>query len=224
MKLLIFDTETTGLPKNRDKAEKGPNNWPHIVSISWIVLDTETNKELKEKHYIVKPNGWAIPEESTKIHGITEDIALEKGFNLVDVMWDFVSEKCDVWVAHNLDFDMGVVVNAVLWDVGVQFPMVPQRKICTMNLGRQLCKLPGKYPGSYKFPKLKELYFTAFGEYPDELSLHNSLYDVKVLTEVIKHHLPLRQAMGLVVSDGNKSDGRTLTICLKHTEGDNDME
>ena len=68
MKLLIFDTETTGLPKNRQPAERGPDNWPHIVSISWIVLDTDTNKEVKRRSYIIQPNGWHIPEESVRIH------------------------------------------------------------------------------------------------------------------------------------------------------------
>ena len=44
MKLCIFDTETTGLPKDRNKqAIKEPNNWPHIVSISWVILDVDTN-------------------------------------------------------------------------------------------------------------------------------------------------------------------------------------
>jgi len=46
MRLLIFDTETTGLPKSRQPSSKGPNNWPHIVSISWVILDADTNKSI----------------------------------------------------------------------------------------------------------------------------------------------------------------------------------
>lgn len=48
MKLLIFDTETTGLPKSRKASTEGPNNWPHIVSISWVILDSDTNKIEKQ--------------------------------------------------------------------------------------------------------------------------------------------------------------------------------
>lgn len=227
MKLLIFDTETTGLPKNRQPAERGPDNWPHIVSISWIVLDSETNTEVKTRSYIIRPNGWAIPEESTKIHGITEWTAMEKGVALYDVMYEFINESCDAWVAHNLEFDMSVIVNAVLWDLRLNFPRTPQRKLCTMLLGKPICKLPGYYKNSYKPPKLKELYFHAFGRHPEELQLHNSMYDVRILTEIIKHYFPLRVAMGLVARSDVKPDGRTLTICLKHAEGeyqsDNDM-
>jgi len=227
MKLLIFDTETTGLPKNRQPAANGPNNWPHIVSISWIVLDTDSNTELKTRSYIIRPEGWSIPEDSVKIHGITTDVAKEKGVNLYNALNEFVKEPCDGWVAHNLEFDMGVIVNAVLWDLGIQFPVTPQRKFCTMLLSKGICKLPGYYANSYKPPKLKELYFHAFGRLPVETQLHNSMYDVRILTDIIKSYFPLRVAMGLVARSEIKPDGRTLTICLKHAEkeyeSDNDM-
>lgn len=224
MKLLIFDTETTGLPKNRQPAARGPNNWPHIVSISWIVLDTDTNTELKTASYIIKPNGWEIPADSVNIHGITTEIANERGSDLFTVLSEFVREKCDGWAAHNLDFDMSVIVNAVLWDLKIQFPVTPQRKFCTMLLSKGICKLPGKYAGSYKPPKLKELYYHAFGHLPVETQLHNSMYDVRILTDIIKTYFPLRQAMGLVASSGIKTDGRTLTICLKHTDKEVSLE
>ena len=220
MKLLIFDTETTGLPKSREPATKGPNNWPHLVSISWIILDTDTNTEVTSKNYIIYPEDWEIPDESTAIHGITQQHATLYGTHLADVMTIFVNEPCDAWVAHNLEFDMGVIVNAVLWDLKLQFPAVPQRKFCTMLLGKGICKLPGYYKNSYKAPKLKEFYFHVFGKHPEELLLHNSMYDVRILTEIIKSCLPLRQAMGLVARSISNTDGRTLTICLKHADGE----
>jgi DNA polymerase III epsilon subunit-like protein len=222
MKLLIFDTETTGLPTRREPASKGPNNWPHIVSISWIVLDTDTNIELTHKSYIVRPDNWYIPVESTRIHGITHEEAATQGTPLITVMNAFLTEPCDAWVAHNLEFDLGVIINAVLWDIKSQFPKVPQRKYCTMLLGKGICKLPGRY--GYKPPKLKELYCHAFGKYPEELLLHNSMYDVRILTEIIKSYLPLRQAMGLVARSISNTDGvqkgRTLTICIRHADGE----
>lgn len=220
MKLLIFDTETTGLPKTRTPAANGPNNWPHIVSISWIVLDTVTNTELKIQNHIVRPTDWDIPEDSVKIHGITKEIAMEVGVDLHTVMLEFINEECDGWVAHNLEFDMGVIVNAVLWDLKLQFPGTHHRKFCTMLLGKGICKLPGKFKNSFKAPKLKELYYHAFRRQPEELSLHNSMYDTRILTEIIKHYLPLRQAMGLVEGSVIKPDAsRTLTISIKHANG-----
>lgn len=221
MKLLIFDTETTGLPKSREAAEKKPDNWPHLVSISWVILDSETNKILKERNYIIKPNGWDIPQESVNIHGISTECAIKDGSDLRAVILEFINEDCDILVAHNMEFDISVVVNAVLWDLKLQFPPIRPRQICTMKLGRDMCMLPGKY-GKYKYPKLKEFYYHVFKKMPDETKLHNSMYDVLVLTEIIQTYLPLRQAMGLVVrsvqtvSNGVQSN-RTLTIKFNQT-------
>ncbi len=38
-KVIIFDTETNGLPKSYKKpALEEPNNWPDLVSICWMVF------------------------------------------------------------------------------------------------------------------------------------------------------------------------------------------
>ena len=166
------------------------------MSISWVILDSETNKILKERSYIIKPN-WIIPADSTQIHGITTEYALLHGHDLRTIMIEFINEKYDMLVAHNMEFDISVVLNAFLWDLNLEFLPVRPKQICTMKLSRDLCMIPGKY--GYKYPKLKELYFHAFKKMPDESKLHNSLYDVLVLTEIIQNYLPLRQAMGLVV-------------------------
>lgn len=212
MKLLIFDTETTGLPKSRKSANDGPNNWPHIVSISWVILDTETNNIEKQENHIILPMEWEIPAESIAIHGITNEFAKQNGVSLSQVMQKFQNETYDGIVAHNVDFDMNVVINAIRWDLRTQLRVFPQT-FCTMNMSRNICKLPGSY-GKYKSPKLKELYYYVFGRMPDETKLHGSLYDVLVLTDVIKSCLPLRQAMGLVASSVTTHGLRTLHFNL----------
>lgn len=197
MKLLIFDTETTGLPKSRNPAKDGPNNWPHIVSISWVILNTDSNTIEKQENHIITPMNWVIPPDSTAIHGITNEYAKTHGQPLSDIMQRFQNETYEGIVAHNIDFDINVVINAILWDLKAdlrQFPTI----FCTMRLSRNICKIEGNW--GFKFPKLKELYFHTFNRMPDESRLHGSLYDVLILTDIIKSCLPLRQAMGLVAS------------------------
>ena len=214
MKIVIFDTETTGLPKARNSPIHGPNNWPHLVSISWVVLDSDTNEIIKKRNYIIEPMNWLIPADSTKIHGITTEHAIQYGTDLYLAMDEFINEECDMLVAHNIEFDINVIVSAALWDLKIQFPPIVPKQICTMKLGRDLCMIPGMY-GKYKYPKLKEFYYHVFKKTPDETQLHNSLYDVLILTEIVQTYLPLRQAMGLVarsvpiLSDGVQKD-RTL--------------
>jgi DNA polymerase III epsilon subunit-like protein len=116
MLALFFDTETTGLPKYRNlPAHERKDNWPQPVSISWIVTDGKAMVETKS--YIIKPDGWTIPPESTKIHKITMAIAQKKGVSLLSVLHEFQNDlnRCDVYIAHNMEFDKNVMTAAALY-------------------------------------------------------------------------------------------------------------
>lgn len=210
MKLLIFDTETTGLPKSRKPSKEGPNNWPHIVSISWVILDSDTNTIEKERYYVIQPRSWTIPEESIRIHGITQQKAETEGESLSKVLGEFLGETYDMIVAHNMEFDYNVIDNAIRWDLDMAFTEIKKPKICTMELSRDLCKLRNLF-GKPKSPKLKELYEHAFGSPPNESELHNSLYDTKVLTRIIQKYKPLRVKMNL-----EKEEQETVTRQYVH--------
>ena len=112
-----------------------------------------------------------------------------------------MNETYDGIVAHNINFDINVLINAIRWDLNMKAPICP-RMFCTMKLSKDLCKLKGTF-GRFKYPKLKELYFHAFGKMPNESQLHGSMYDVLILTKIVQEYEPLRQLMGLVVPDVN---------------------
>ena len=72
MKVLVFDTETTGLPKKRNTSIYETDNWPYIVQLSYILYDTCNNYIIDMSDNIIKlDENICIPEESTKIHKIT---------------------------------------------------------------------------------------------------------------------------------------------------------
>jgi DNA polymerase-3 subunit epsilon len=109
-KYLFFDTETTGLPTNW-KAPAG-EAWPHIVSLSWLLM-SDADTVLSEGNYIVKPEGYTIPEESSRVHGITTETALQQGLPLKTVLGEFL-QSCSLaglLVAHNLSFDIMAETN-----------------------------------------------------------------------------------------------------------------
>jgi DNA polymerase III epsilon subunit-like protein len=194
---MIFDTETTGLPKNSTPAYNAPNNWPHLVSISWTILNSETNTIEKERSYIVYPENWAIPEDSTAIHGISHLQAVEQGVPLKNAMIEFISENYDIMVAHNMNFDENVLVNAIRWDMATLFEGFTKPRYCSMNLTRSMCNL--KYHnnwGGTKPPKLKELYEIVMKKTPDETKLHSSAYDVALLVEIVQNCEELRKKLG----------------------------
>jgi DNA polymerase III epsilon subunit-like protein len=218
MKVVLFDTETTGLPKTREPATKGPHNWPHLVSIAWIVL--ENDKVIRERYFVIRPENWEIPSDSTAIHGITQQYALNRGHGLRDVLQEFTSERSDILVAHNMKFDYNVLCNAFLWDLNMPIPQF-NRLMCTMEIGTELCKIPSPYNSSkYRYPKLVELYELITKKKPDNQSTHNSLYDTTLLKEIVLNSNYLRSFIGLPVENittinvRSKNNSNTLSIDL----------
>jgi DNA polymerase III epsilon subunit-like protein len=201
MRVLVFDTETTGLPDDRSvPAKHRPDNWPHMVSISWMLLENDIPMSVKS--FIVKPRGWFIPPSSTKIHGITYEQAVEKGTDLEVIINEFINDRYDLLVAHNLEFDENVLVNAIYWDLGRKnFTGFPNPKRCTMTIGRSICKLPSANPRYYKSPKLSELYAYVFGGQPIMENLHSSMYDTEILVKIIQNSSEVREKLGLVRKD-----------------------
>lgn len=193
MKLLIFDTETTGLPKTREPAFKGENNWPHMVSIAWTVIDSDM-KELRSEYHIVKPR-WTIPEDSIAIHGITQEKAEAEGKPLSTIMQLFLETEHDKMVAHNMNFDYNVLVNAFLWDLKMVTPDFKPR-YCTMEFMRSIMRLPAANNRGYKNPKLSELYEYVMKKKP-EGTLHNAQTDTRLLTDIIKNSSLLQKMIGL---------------------------
>lgn len=195
MRLILFDTETTGLPKTREPALKGAGNWPHIVSLAWIVMENDTI--LKEEYRLIKPEGWTIPSESTKIHGITQEYAERNGTELRHAVLDFLTESGDLYVCHNVEFDKNVIANAMLWDLNLPFRGL-HPIFCTMQTTHTLCKIPFTHGGGgYKFPKLKELYTYVFHRDPPAEQLHNSLGDTRLLVDILRKCTLLRTMIGL---------------------------
>ena len=172
---LFFDTETTGLPRDYKAPITDLENWPRLVQLAWLLYNSE-DKLFTSCNVIIKPEGFTIPEEVAKLHGITQERALEEGKKLADVLKDFAMalDKCSHLVAHNMAFDEKIVGAEYL---RLKWPSeLPKRtKICTMNSSVKFCALPGKF--GYKWPKLEELHQKLFGtDFSDQ---HNAASDIQ---------------------------------------------
>ena len=75
---LIFDTETTGLPANWDAPLSDSDNWPRCVQIAWQ-LHASDGSMISHNDFIVIPDGFDIPFESEKAHGIPQISPPEMG-------------------------------------------------------------------------------------------------------------------------------------------------
>ncbi|MEY2773816.1 MAG: hypothetical protein RLZZ275_163, partial [Bacteroidota bacterium] len=90
--ILIFDTETTGLPRSWNAPLTDSDNWPRIVSIAWQ-LHTPDGRLLSRGNRIVRPDGFTIPFNAIKVHGITNERAAAEGHPLAEVLADFLEDS-----------------------------------------------------------------------------------------------------------------------------------
>lgn len=185
MKVLVWDTETTGLiPKNTSFTATNSNQFPHIVQLSWIVYDTITNKLTEDDYIIVCP--IHIPEESSTIHHITDDIS-QNGYLLSEVLPEFLNDirRCDLIIGYNLQYDLSMLeIELSRLEMYDEIDLLFSKKWVDVMLECvDICKIEGKY-GRYKYPKLSEAYTHFFVEMFEDA--HNSLGDVRATLDIYK--------------------------------------
>ncbi|RLD43517.1 MAG: DNA polymerase III subunit alpha, partial [Bacteroidetes bacterium] len=173
---IIFDTETTGKALDFKAPITDSDNWPRMVQIAWQIHDIKGNL-LEVENYIIKPEGYTIPYDVVKIHGITTERAEKYGVDLDWVLNKFAesASKCKFLVGHNITFDNNVI-GAEFYRKGINNPTEKIASIDTMQLSTEFCAIRGRGKG-YKWPKLEELHQKLFGSNFD--AAHNAAADVE---------------------------------------------
>jgi DNA polymerase III epsilon subunit-like protein len=201
MRVLVFDTETTGLPKSKIINPDTLNLWPHIVQFSYVIYDTVLNDIVETSDSIVKlEDGITITEDSTKIHGITDEISKKNGIDIDLILEDFFYHlrNIDLLVGHNVLFDINMIKVELLRIIyenhlnitddeiktikyNLHFLTNYKNIFCTLQGSIELCNIKAinKFGKEYiKFPKLLELHQKLFESTPN--NLHNSFNDILV--------------------------------------------
>lgn len=172
---IFFDTETSGLPKNRNAPASAGDNWPRIVQLGWALFDAN-GRRIDGHSHLIKPVGFTIPAEATRIHGITTARAVAQGAPLAEVLRLFATAvpQGKALVAHNIAFDEPSVASEFL-RAGMELPLKSQRRFCTMKLSTDYCGIPGPYGN--KWPSLSELHTHLFGKPHKEA--HDAAADIQ---------------------------------------------
>ena len=189
---LIFDTETTGLPKSWSAPITDTDNWPRCIQIAWQLHDDMGNL-IENQDYLIKPEGFNIPYDAERIHGISTELAQEQGIPLIEVLEKFniALSKTKYIVGQNLGFDINIMgCEFHRMKVGSDMSKMPVLDTCT-EVTAELLKLPGGRGGRYKLPTLTELHQYLFNEPFAEA--HNATADVEATTrcflELIKRQV-----------------------------------
>lgn len=178
---LIFDTETTGLPRNWNAPLTDADNWPRCIQIAWQLHDQD-GKCVSHEDYLVRPDGYTIPYDAEKIHGISTALAEKEGIYLVDVLEKFkiALDQCEFVGGHNVKFDLNIM-GAEFLRLNDQNPLenFPIIDTCTEETAT-LCQFAGGRGGKFKLPTLSELHAHLFDT--DFKEAHNATADVEATT------------------------------------------
>ena len=175
---LIFDTETTGLPKRYDASISDLDNWPRCVQIAWQ-LHGPMGELLEQNEFLVQPDGFNIPYDAEKVHGISTALATQDGKPLDEILdaFEVTLQKTQFLVGQNVGFDINII-GAEFLRAGREEPLsaLPVLDTCT-EASAALCEIPGGRGGKFKLPTLTELHFFLFESPFDEA--HNASADVE---------------------------------------------
>lgn len=171
----FFDTETTGLPQRSGFQYASPKNLEaydtsRIVSISWIV--TQQQKVVTQATFKIQPDGFTIPEDATKIHGITQEDAMTYGCPIQNVFEHLrdILPLCNTIVAHNAAFDIHILKSEMFryGETDLVKIMSKANVVCTMKKGKLVLNIK-------TYPKLAALYKALYDE--DIQNAHDAQYD-----------------------------------------------
>lgn len=170
--LIIFDTETTGLPLSDIMPV---NKQPQIIEFAAVKVDFETLKIKERIEFMCNP-GCPLPAHITKITGITDrDLHGKMPFPA------FYKELCEFFLgarnicAHNLAFDISMLKYELMRiDRLLQFPW-PHNHLCTVELSFSLYK---------KRLHLSELHKLATGK--EFAGAHRAMVDVEALLRCVR--------------------------------------
>ena len=220
---LIFDTETTGLPRSWSAPITDTDNWPRCIQIAWQLHD-EMGNLIEHQDYLIKPEGFNIPYDAERIHGISTELALEQGVLLEEVLEKFniALSKTKFIVGQNLGFDVNIMgCEFHRMNIGSDMSKMPGLDTCT-EVTANLLKLPGGRGGRFKLPTLTELHQYLFDKPFSEA--HNATADVEATTrcflELIKREVFTKEELDVTPDYfrrfREKNIGEIQLIGLKH--------
>ena len=210
---MIYDTETTGLPRNYEAPVTDLDNWPRLVQLAWQ-LHGPGGELLEAESFVIRPDNFTIPFNAEKVHGITTELALKEGADLREVLQKFAAAvaRSQVIAGHNVDFDQ-MIVGAEFIRMEMEDPAREKVHLCTKTESVDYCAIPGGLGGGFKWPQLGELHMKLFGEGFDEA--HNASADViataRCFFEMIR--------IGLISADKLRIDPQLLDEFIRANPG-----
>lgn len=184
--ITAFDFETTG------KIGKGMSaqhpKFARAVALGAVALPVACDVELSAFKRVIRPDGFEIPRDATRVHGVSTEYAQEHGVDarLAIRQLSALFEISAIVISHNYEFDSSIY-NSECERLGLDNVLSRKTGLCTMLRGAPLCQIPGFY-GDYKWPSLEELFRFNYGRdhvlyarFFGNREIHDPLDDTRIL-------------------------------------------
>jgi DNA polymerase-3 subunit epsilon len=180
MRLSLFiDSETTD--KSNFALPYSDPCQPDIVQFCGLLMD-EKERRHGSFEFAVRPVDKKISAEAARVHGLSAELLAKIGMSRAVALRVFANfaKLADEYVAHNIDFDLGVVRTAChreKLEAITNLTLRAGATFCTKEMGTPIMKLPPTRASApdYKWPKLDELHRFLFGK--DFEGAHGALAD-----------------------------------------------
>ena len=173
MRVLVFDTESTGLIRTTSYSDV---NNPYLASLAVLLYDTEANRIVSSLNTTIYPAGWVMSSEAEAVNGLSTQYLQDTGVPSQAVIPLFmpITSKADLVVGHNVGFDIKIM-SAALWrhiiiEHSENFAhevitkhWLTKPAFCTMKESRREVQALDKR-GRVKAPTLTETYKHFFGK------------------------------------------------------------
>ena len=220
---LIFDTETTGLPKRWDADYTDVDNWPRCIQIAWQLHD-DMGILIEKQDFLIKPDGFNIPYDAEKVHGICTELATNDGIELLEMLEKFQEalNKSKFVVGQNVKFDINIM-GAEFHRLGMENLLQKMKVLDTCTeITAEMCQIAGGRGCKFKLPTLTELHEFLFNEPFSEA--HNATADVEATSrcflELVRREIFRREELDVPADyfqNFNKANPQPIKLIgLKH--------
>ena len=144
MKVLAFDTETTGIFDFTKRAHE--DGQPRMIQFAGFLVDVFDESYVIREELVapIKPDGWTMPADlAAKLgHGLTQEFLEANGKPVLEVLHSYhdLHRRADLIICYGTQFDTKVI-RAECRRAGLEdlYGLLPE--FCVMKAATPLCKM-----------------------------------------------------------------------------------
>lgn len=176
----MFDTETSGV-FSKKMTELDPRA-PHMASLAVLGFTDDLQTEVFSFYKLIRPDGWVMPEEASKVNGLTHEQLEREGIPLVQAFLETeeIFMTSNVVAGFNVSFDFRILHTECL-RLKRDHPIDRQKTRCLMLAMADVIREPTAW-GDFAWPKLTKAFKYCYGV--DFEGAHDALSDVRATRDV----------------------------------------